>query len=127
MIKRLLKKQAGFTLVELLVVVAIVVGLAAAIIPNVSRFSDSGRTGGAASEINTLQASLDAAIADNNITTVTAQSAVSDFSSTGAEDFTGDPLAVPSTAKYLYPDYLRIKDAAYGPYSWDVNGLVTRD
>lgn len=125
--KWLLGKQAGFTLVELLVVVGIMLALAAAIIPNIARFTKSGETAGASSELSSIQAALDTAIAERGLSTAIARTGVSDFSSTGGA-FIQDPDGIPGNGDeiYLYPNFLRLKDAGYGPYSWDVTGLVSK-
>ena len=44
-IRALRRGESGFTLVELLVVVGIIVALAAVIIPNVASFANRGRDG----------------------------------------------------------------------------------
>ena len=61
---RTVRSQAGFTLAELLVVVAIVVGLAAVILPNVGRFTNEGSRGALATELASVQTALDAYAAD---------------------------------------------------------------
>lgn len=125
--KRLFKNQSGFTLVELLVVVGIIVALAAAIIPNISRFTGSGETAAADSELDTVQAAMDTAMADLGLTTVVAGTNVSDFSSTGSA-YIDDPDGTPGNGDevYLYPSYLRVASAGYGPYNWTTAGLVSR-
>ena len=70
------KRQAGFTLVELLVVVGIIVALGAVIVPNVLRFADSGDKGANTAEAASVQTAIDTMMTsqDPPITGVTSQS-----------------------------------------------------
>ena len=56
--RRLPGSEAGFTLVELLVVVGVIVALAAVIVPSVVKFSGKGETGAKAAEGENVQAPL---------------------------------------------------------------------
>ena len=64
-------KRHGFTLMELLVVVAILGVLAAVIVPNVGKFIGSGTKQSANTEAHDVQAAVLAYVADNNATTIT--------------------------------------------------------
>lgn len=126
--KRLWGNQRGFTLVELVAVVAIIVALAAVLVPNISRFAGSGQTAAAGSEVNALQAAMDTAMAESKLSAVSAQTGCTDFSSAGGKYFwdeDGNP-ATTNDQHYLYPDYLRIKNSGYGPYDWTAAGLVSK-
>ena len=86
---RALKGQSGFTLVELLVVVGIVVALAAVSIVSVTQFAGKGEEGATAAELDTVQAAMDTMMADKGEIIVTANDLST--SSTTVQDFTGKP------------------------------------
>ena len=111
--------QRGFTLIELLVVIGIIAALAAVVIPNVGRFVGSGDTAANDTEFQTVQAAMDLYIADNGLTTVTANGSSPWDGSAATDDFdTSDPV--------LYPDFLR-QTPTKCTYYWLASGQVTQD
>lgn len=58
--------EKGFTLIELLIVIVILGVLAAAIIPNLSKFVGSGTVGAANAELASVRTAISAYQADNN-------------------------------------------------------------
>ena len=115
LMKRALKSQAGFTLAELLVVVGIVVGLAAVILPNVGRFTGEGQRGALATELSSVQTAIDAYGSDGN--TVTAATSWANDLLSGAGGANGVNLT----------GYLRLPNGATltsDSYCWGTDGTT---
>jgi type IV pilus assembly protein PilA len=112
LLRRIDREGKGFTLVEMLIVVAILGVLAAVVLPNVTGLAGEGQTEAAEAELVTVQTSMDTMMAKNAITSVTATSATSNMS------------AFP-TGNALYPTYLRT-GTTKGTYSCSTTGLVTQ-
>lgn len=116
---RIRKHQAGFTLVELLIVVGIIVALGAVIIPNVIQFADRGDQGAQAAEADSVQTAIDTYMADQTPPLATlpggdfptaTDNSTNNFGAGGILNLTG---------------YLRNTTTVYY-YCWDSAGVVTR-
>ena len=80
---KLLGRQKGFTLVELLVVVAILGVLAAIVIPNVASFMGTGTSAARQEELRTMQTAVTAYMAENETNSLPGAIAkTNDFSGT---------------------------------------------
>ena len=107
------RENRGFTLVELLIVFALMAILAAIVVPNVSGFIGYGQTQGAAAELSIVQTAVDSMMAKDGLATVNVTAETDNMS-----DFPDD--------QGLYPDYLRFA-ASKGTYSTTATGLVTQE
>ena len=66
------KNQKGFTLIEMLVVVGIIVALAAIIVPLVISFAGSGEDAAQKGEVETVQTAIQSLMVDNDLSAVNA-------------------------------------------------------
>ena len=111
-LKRMHRESKGFTLVELLIVIAILGVLAAVVLPNVTGLVGEGQTEGAKAELVTVQTAMDTMMAKAGLSSVTATSATANMTSF-------------PTGSALYPDYLRTATTK-GTYSCSTTGLITQ-
>jgi general secretion pathway protein G len=111
LVKRMHRREQGFTLVELLIVFTLLGVLAAIMIPSIAGLVGYGHTQSGSAELSVLQTAMDSMMAKENLSHVTVTTNTSDMSSFP----TGNPL---------YPNYLR-NPATKGFYSTDNVGLVS--
>jgi type IV pilus assembly protein PilA len=110
MLKKLNSEQ-GFTLTELLIVVAILGILVAVVLPNFVGLLGGAKSNAGSAELNIVQTSVDAKLANTSSATTTAIT-------TATSDMTGTGFA-------LSPTYMR-STATHGTYTVDTTGKVTQ-
>jgi prepilin-type N-terminal cleavage/methylation domain-containing protein len=82
--RRRRRGEAGFTLVEVLMVVAILAILAAIVLPNFTGLLSGSQSSASDAELNIVQTAVDAKMADQSLATTTAiTSATSDMTTGG--------------------------------------------
>ena len=107
--------QKGFTLVEILIAVAILAVLAAVAVPTVGTLMTSSNTKADKGELANVQAALDAMMADKELQTVTVVSSGTDVMS-----------SFPDVTNSLFSGYLRTATTACS-YTVISDGLVSQD
>jgi prepilin-type N-terminal cleavage/methylation domain-containing protein len=112
MLKRLHSEQ-GFTLTELLIVVAILGILVAVVLPNFTGILGNAQSNSGAAELNIVQTAVDAKMAAENLSTTSAVTSATTNMTTAAGGFG------------LTPTYMR-STATKGTYTVDTTGTVTQ-
>jgi prepilin-type N-terminal cleavage/methylation domain-containing protein len=112
MLKKLNSEQ-GFTLTELLIVVAILGILVAVVLPNFVGLLSTSKSSAGAAELNILQTAVDAKLANTSAATTTAITTATSDMSTAAGGFG------------LAPTYMR-STATHGTYTVATDGKVTQ-
>jgi len=108
------RESKGFTLVELLIVIAILGVLAAVVLPNVTGLVGEGTTEANNAELATIQTAVDTMMAKERIS-----------SGMTRTTSTADMSVFPTSSYPIYPDYLRTATASVN-YTCGATGLVTQ-
>jgi len=116
---RVVMGQAGFTLIEMIVVVGIIAILAAVIIPNVVRFTGSGEQGAKDVEIDHVQDAFDLMMAENQVVTLTPH----DVSNSSTATASWNALPAGGTGVQPLAGYLVNSSTVYY-YCFDGTGIV---
>ena len=112
------KGQSGFTLIELLVVVTILGVLAAIVTLSLVGLTTNAQAKACEQEYKTVQAGLDAYMANNNVDTVAATGV------NGTSDMTSPILLYNSAPSAISPTYVRNTPTRWA-YVWDGTGRIT--
>ena len=114
----LAKQQKGFTLVEVLIVIAILGLLAAVAVPNLIGFLDAGKADAMQTERGSVQAAMIALMFDNEITTVTPRAAP-------LGNLTGWPVWAGKQAGDNDFVYFLVDADVEFEYTWNSEGVVS--
>jgi general secretion pathway protein G len=112
------KGQAGFTLIELLVVVTILGVLAAIVTLSLVGLTTNAQAKACEQEYKTVQAGLDAYMANNDVDSVLATG------SGGTSDMQNPVLLYNPSPSATSPTYLRNSPTQWA-YVWDSSGRIT--
>ena len=118
------KGQRGFTLIELLVVVTILGILAAIVTLSLVGLTTNASIQSCNQEYKTVQAALDAAMANNNLSTISAQaSPTNNMTLTIATTSAGNISLYNANPSSTLPNYTRNGTTVYF-YTWDAFGKI---
>jgi len=111
------RDEKGFTLIEMLVVVGIIVALAAIVVPLVISFAGSGEEAAQAGEVETVQTAIQSLMVDNDLSSVTAS-----VSGAGGEKINNTGTQFDATVTLLA--YMDQPSSQYC-YRWGADGRIT--
>jgi prepilin-type N-terminal cleavage/methylation domain-containing protein len=114
------KGQQGFTLIELLVVVTILGILAAIVTLSLVGLTTNASVQACNQEYKTVQAALDAYLADKNLDTIAAATDTNDMTGTTS----GSVALYNQNPTPASPNFTRNGKTQFY-YSWDVNGRIS--
>ena len=116
---RVRESESGFTLIEMLIVVGIIVALAAAIVPQVVQFGGKGKTAQDTAEQQAIQVAIDAMLAETLAGSVTASAS----GGNAVNDWTANPVGG-TLVTVLNPSYFNQATTTMY-YCWDSVGSIT--
>lgn len=120
MLQNLIKEEGGFTLVELLVTIAILAVLFGVVTLSLTGVGSDAETTVNDAELGVVQSAVDIAIADHNIGTVATPSA-------SCTTLDGNEELDPDDATVTIGDYLRLQSGSTKcVYDWDSDGNVVQ-
>jgi prepilin-type N-terminal cleavage/methylation domain-containing protein len=124
MMKKLFKAEGGFTLVELLVTIAILAVLFGVVTLSLSGIGSDAEDTVNAAELGVVQSAFDILIAEKNLSTGASGDISAQNDCTHIDSDT--TVATYSIGDYLREETLTGAQTKCG-YTWDVNGVVTQD
>ena len=124
-----IRSERGFTLVELLVVLAILAILIAIVVPNLAGLTGGAKAKAAQTELQIVQTAMDTMIARYEAITVEESSSGANLGPSNSVTIWVVSYYDPSTGQETYTTdtgTLELRSVTHGKYTWDTTGKVTQ-